>query len=291
MSCSICYERFNTPVSLPCGHVFCAECIRRTIDCIKSASVQHFCPACRTAYNVVTIDPGLIPPYLRPHVLPPIRPVFLDAPAPSTSSSPAPAPEATATVLPLPLPPTTPETAAPKSSPPAPAPHVTAEVDAIRASCATWRRRAEVHAAANAGLLGFARTAKDAALRMRAERDTARNQCALLKRKLTEMAAENARYSGSSATAASTPEDAESDSSASSSELDLGLGLSGHRVGGAPARRGLPVFLQQQRMSNIRGSTPYDAQSRLGAPIKRRRMGPCDVPSAVVTMGQQTACH
>jgi hypothetical protein len=44
-----------------------------------------------------------------------------------------------------------------------------------------------VHAAANAGLLGFARAAKESTLRMRAERDAARNQCQLLKRKLAEV--------------------------------------------------------------------------------------------------------
>jgi hypothetical protein len=36
-------------------------------------------------------------------------------------------------------------------------------------------------------MLGFARVAKEAALRMRAERDAARNQCQLLKRKLAEV--------------------------------------------------------------------------------------------------------
>jgi hypothetical protein len=44
-----------------------------------------------------------------------------------------------------------------------------------------------VHAAANAGLLGFARAAKDYTQCMRAERDQALNRCAVLERKLAEL--------------------------------------------------------------------------------------------------------
>ncbi|KAJ7133179.1 hypothetical protein C8R44DRAFT_611163 [Mycena epipterygia] len=161
-SCSICYERFTSPVSLPCGHVFCRECIRRTVDSIKSCSEQHFCPTCRGPYSVLMIDPGLIPPYLRPHILPPIRPVFFDDPTPTPGASPS-------------------------TSASADIGHMVAEANALRLNCSMWRRRAEVHAAGNTGLLGFARAAKEHALRMRAERDTARNQCALLKRKLAEL--------------------------------------------------------------------------------------------------------
>ncbi|KAJ7148439.1 hypothetical protein C8R43DRAFT_888974 [Mycena crocata] len=177
-SCSICYERFTSPVSLPCGHIFCRECVRRTVDSIKSCNVLHFCPTCRTSYSVVTLDQSLIPPYLRPHVLPPIRPVFFDDSIPDTPPS-ASGSSSTASHS---------TTAAPTTSPtPSEAGHFAAEANALRLSCTTWRRRAEVHAAANTGLLGFARAAKDSALRMRAERDAARNRCELLKRKLVEL--------------------------------------------------------------------------------------------------------
>ncbi|KAF7338788.1 RING-type domain-containing protein [Mycena sanguinolenta] len=53
--------------------------------------------------------------------------------------------------------------------------------------CATWRRHVEAHAAANTNLLGFARAAKDCALRLRAERDAERSRYVLLKRKFTEL--------------------------------------------------------------------------------------------------------
>ncbi|KAJ6619918.1 hypothetical protein B0H10DRAFT_1129810 [Mycena sp. CBHHK59/15] len=178
-TCSICYEPYKSPISLPCGHIFCRECIFRTVDSTKSCSVQHFCPTCRSPYNVgepfsvvhpaqntvlipllVTVDSGLVPPYLRPHILPPIRQVFFDTSPKPVSAAPALAGDLG---------------------------RATAENTALRMSCGMWRRRAELHAAANTGLLGLARAAKDHSQRMRAERDTALNRCALLKRKLCEL--------------------------------------------------------------------------------------------------------
>ena len=59
-----------------------------------------------------------------------------------------------------------------------------AENEALKNTCAMWRRRAELHGAATLGLLGFARTARDQALRMRCERDEAYKHCNLLREKL-----------------------------------------------------------------------------------------------------------
>ncbi|KAJ7252672.1 hypothetical protein C8J57DRAFT_1722859 [Mycena rebaudengoi] len=163
--CSICVESFKAPVCLPCGHIFCRECIARTVDSVDASSIQHFCPACRAPYNVVAPDPSLVPSHLRPHLLPQIRPVFFDAPPQTTSASTS---EPTRTH------------ADPDLG------RALAENTALRLGCTTWRRRAEVHAAANQGLLALARTGKTHALRMQAERDEALRRCALLKRKLCE---------------------------------------------------------------------------------------------------------
>ncbi|KAJ7065968.1 hypothetical protein B0H15DRAFT_794437 [Mycena belliarum] len=189
-NCGICYERFTFPIALPCGHVFCKECVRRTVDSIKSCSLQHFCPTCRTPYSVVTIDPALVPPYLRQHIQPPIRPLFFDESTPAASTS------AHTGVLSIPAlvtaaapDPTTstPTASGAKSPTPAELGRLAADATALRMSCATWRRRAEVHAAANTGLLFFTRTAKDQVQRLRAERDQARSLCFVLKRKLCEI--------------------------------------------------------------------------------------------------------
>ncbi|KAF7358903.1 RING-type domain-containing protein [Mycena sanguinolenta] len=291
MSCSICYERFTFPVSLPCGHVFCRECVCRTVDSIKSCSLQHFCPTCRKPYCIVSIDPELVPPYLRPHIQSPIRPLFFDSahsPQAPESESGWPSSQSQSQSQSQLQPQSQSQSQAQPQSPPSPPPqsspetsdieHPTAEssrtsdlgrataaADAIRLSCATWRKRAEVHAAANAGLLAFARAAKESTVRMRGERDAARNQCLLLKRKLAEVIAQR------------------SPDSDADSPLNYGQGQEvrmGMVVAKAPpASRGLPVFLAQQKKAmasaSVNAFPGYDetTQSRFGPPLKRRKTG------------------
>ncbi|KAJ7154562.1 hypothetical protein C8R46DRAFT_1356610 [Mycena filopes] len=238
-NCSICFEPFTSPVSLPCGHVFCQECIRRTVDAVKSNSMNHFCPTCRESYSILTLDLKLVPPYLRPHIHPPLRKVFIDndTSAPSSSGSTAPGPS----------------TALGRAS---------AEANALRQHCATWRQRAESHAMGNAALLVLARAAKDCALRMRAERDAERSQCVLLKRKLAELMPES--------------ELLESDSDPSTTATGMQPEPQGGR-GRVVPRAGLPVFLAQLHCKPAERfyDNPADmTTSRLGPPLKRRKETP-----------------
>ncbi|KAJ7216730.1 hypothetical protein B0H12DRAFT_1194436 [Mycena haematopus] len=169
-TCSICFEPFTSPVSLPCaGHVFCRECICHTVNSIKSYTVPQSCPACRAPYSVLTVDPAVIPPHLRPHMMPAIRPVFFDdSPAPAASSSSSASAPMTSVI-------------------PDGLRHTAAEVNALQMECAMWRRRAEAHANFNTSLLGFVRAAKDCALRLRADRDAERSRYVLLKHRFTEL--------------------------------------------------------------------------------------------------------
>ncbi|KAJ7474468.1 hypothetical protein B0H11DRAFT_2282299 [Mycena galericulata] len=305
-TCSICYERFVSPVSLPCGHLFCRECVRRTVESsLKSLGPEHVCPTCRAPYSILTLDPALVPPYLRPHILPPIRPVFFDDRTPattpasastsaSTSSSAArpPKPSLSPTLSTMPSPTAAP-TAAPASlahlttMPPLPTPAelasssaltsssasfaaaADAELPALRLACATWRRRAETHAAANASLLSFARAARDCALRMRAERDEERKRWVGLKRKIKE------RERG----------EAGSDSDNSSHTSTSNKSTTARAPPPPPPPTGLPVFL----MCNPPPVEPYplcfpsasgntQQESRLGPPLKRRKA--CGVAAA-----------
>ncbi|KAJ7142176.1 hypothetical protein C8R46DRAFT_1133885 [Mycena filopes] len=161
MVCSICYDEFTSPVSLPCGHIFCRDCIRRSVDAIQVCAVQHSCPTCRAAFNIVTVDLALVPAYLRPHILPTIRPVFFDDTASASSFNSVAKPNED------------------KES--------EEDVEHLRYACRTWRRRAEMHASANAGLIGFARAAKEYALCMRAERDEALERCVALEQRLAAL--------------------------------------------------------------------------------------------------------
>ncbi|KAJ7328991.1 hypothetical protein DFH08DRAFT_318283 [Mycena albidolilacea] len=239
-NCSICLESFTSPVSLPCGHVFCRECIRRTVDSTKSWDTQHFCPTCRGPYSILNIDPGLIPPYLRPHILPPIRRVFLDDTTASASTA-ATSTSASASTAATP----------PAAGPSADLARAEAELNVLRMHCATWRKRAEVHAAANTTLLGFVRTARDCALRLRAERDAERNSCVLLKRKLAELIPDLDLNAESPFTKRSRHEE------------------HAQIIVRQPPRPCLPVFLLQCKQAGIQPSEA--GPSLLGPPMKRRR--------------------
>ncbi|KAF8892190.1 hypothetical protein BD779DRAFT_97380 [Infundibulicybe gibba] len=162
MSCGICIENFKSPMSLPCGHVFCSECLLRAVESIKPYTTLHACPVCRTPYTVANIDPALAPSYLRPNLTPSIRRLFLDEPSPSNHL------------------PTSLEVAAKEIA------RLTAENQALRKNCGMWRRRAEVHSAATLGLLGLARITRDQVLEMKVEKDKVEIQYHSLKRKFEE---------------------------------------------------------------------------------------------------------
>lgn len=49
LQCSVCCEYFTQPVSVPCGHTFCKDCILQALE------VNPGCPLCRTL-----IDPSLL---------------------------------------------------------------------------------------------------------------------------------------------------------------------------------------------------------------------------------------
>ncbi|KAK6479442.1 E3 ubiquitin-protein ligase TRIM39-like [Huso huso] len=48
--CPICLQVFSEPVVLPCGHNFCASCIREVIE-REAEKGQHTCPECRSEHK------------------------------------------------------------------------------------------------------------------------------------------------------------------------------------------------------------------------------------------------
>ncbi|KAF5351372.1 hypothetical protein D9758_008033 [Tetrapyrgos nigripes] len=158
-SCSICLDELKSPVSLPCGHVFCSECLFRAVNAVRPYTSLHFCPTCRNMYSIVGLNPALVPQQLQRHVSPSVRRIFLEEPSSDT-------------------PPKHPNAALTECG------RLTAENTALRVHCTLWRKRSEVHAAATLGLLNLARSAKIQADKMKQERDELQRQCHVLKRKL-----------------------------------------------------------------------------------------------------------
>ena len=52
-TCSICYDTMDTPIILPCTHMFCGQCIMKWIESIDTSAnrmngIHKVCPICRT---------------------------------------------------------------------------------------------------------------------------------------------------------------------------------------------------------------------------------------------------
>ncbi|KAJ7634369.1 hypothetical protein FB45DRAFT_1056431 [Roridomyces roridus] len=132
---------------------------------------------------------------------------------------------------------------------------------ALHLACATWRRRAETHAAGNARLLLFARKARDCVIRMRTERDEARNECVLLRRLMGEILEGGERG-------------AEPVESGEGGGLLLSPSpfapVRDRSTSAASVRAELPMFLQQSQEAS---GDVHGENEVLGSPMKRRRVG------------------
>lgn len=53
ISCPVCLNTLTEPTTLPCGHNFCLDCIRKCLDesgSISSSNKVSFCPYCRETF-------------------------------------------------------------------------------------------------------------------------------------------------------------------------------------------------------------------------------------------------
>jgi len=150
-SCGICVETVESPVALPCGHIFCNKCVLRAVNAITQYSTLHCCPSCRAQYSVGVIDPASAPLHLRHHLTPSVRRLYLDAPQ-----------------LPRKI---TPEAEIAVENR-----RLLAENSALQTNCKMWRRRAELQGLAILDLLDVVRSTKDQASKMQSEKDELRQQ-------------------------------------------------------------------------------------------------------------------
>nr|GAT42430.1 predicted protein [Mycena chlorophos] len=86
MSCSICLSKLKDPVSIPCGHVHCSDCLA-THCATSSENFKAACPTCREEFNTVRPELACLPRKLHQYILPSIRRVYIDAPSGSSNAS------------------------------------------------------------------------------------------------------------------------------------------------------------------------------------------------------------
>ncbi|KAJ3722847.1 hypothetical protein C8R42DRAFT_720016 [Lentinula raphanica] len=53
-TCNICFDIYTNPRSLPCGHVFCGDCIAGHARTRSGKKKNGFCPACRVVFGRFT---------------------------------------------------------------------------------------------------------------------------------------------------------------------------------------------------------------------------------------------
>lgn len=54
LTCTICLDRFKYPVTIPCGHTFCKECISKHWDQVERGGPQiasFNCPICQEKFS------------------------------------------------------------------------------------------------------------------------------------------------------------------------------------------------------------------------------------------------
>ncbi|KAH9976021.1 hypothetical protein BGW80DRAFT_1295815 [Lactifluus volemus] len=180
-ACAICLDTLKSPVALPCGHVYCHGCISQAIKAMTgpSSPVAH-CPTCRERVFIVTPNPLLIPPHLRPFLLSPFRRLYLNGPTPPPSPSPI--------LSDLSSPTLGTSVASPEDDD---GEKVIARLGmenaVLRQSCHAWRARSNAHVAAQLGLSALVRLARDQARRLRDERDELARKYDTLKRKFSDV--------------------------------------------------------------------------------------------------------
>jgi len=166
ISCRICIDQVKNPVSLPCGHIFCANCIVKSIRAVQYFTNFHPCPLCRSIYNIAPVNLRMVPPNLRAFVTPSIRRLYID-------SDPHPPDEDQGNDTPI-------------ASTSSDISHLQAENHDLRDHCFRWRRRSDIQGLANLNLMKLVHTTRDEASRLARERDELRRRCSWLERKLDD---------------------------------------------------------------------------------------------------------
>jgi len=163
VACGICIDQAKNPVSLPCGHIFCANCIVKSIRAVQYFTNFHPCPLCRSIYNIAPVNLRMVPPNLRAFVTPSIRRLYMDSDPhpPDEDDTPIAFTSSDISLL-------------------------QGENHALRDYCVMWRRRSEIQGLANLNLMKLVHSSRDEASRLARERDELQRHCSWLERKLDD---------------------------------------------------------------------------------------------------------
>ncbi|KAF7356444.1 Tripartite motif-containing protein 26 [Mycena venus] len=78
MSCGICLSKLKEPVSVPCGHLYCTECLTGHVSATSPDGFTSTCPSCRETFNMVRPELTCLPKKFHQYIVPSIRRVYID---------------------------------------------------------------------------------------------------------------------------------------------------------------------------------------------------------------------
>ncbi|KAJ7255447.1 hypothetical protein B0H12DRAFT_1050108 [Mycena haematopus] len=78
MSCGICLSKLKEPVSVPCGHVYCTDCLTGHVSATSPDGFTSSCPSCRETFNMVRPQLTCLPKKFHQYIVPSIRRVYID---------------------------------------------------------------------------------------------------------------------------------------------------------------------------------------------------------------------
>ncbi|KAK0436861.1 uncharacterized protein ARMOST_17152 [Armillaria ostoyae] len=76
--CTICLCDYKEPVSIPCGHVYCMQCLSDYISTSGKDGFTAKCPTCRAKFTIVVPELHSVAKQFHRYVTPSIRRVFIE---------------------------------------------------------------------------------------------------------------------------------------------------------------------------------------------------------------------
>ncbi|PBK69164.1 hypothetical protein ARMSODRAFT_178280 [Armillaria solidipes] len=76
--CTICICDYTEPVSIPCGHVYCMQCLSDYISSSSPDGLTAACPTCRAEFSIVVPELHSLSKQFHRYTTPSIRRVFIE---------------------------------------------------------------------------------------------------------------------------------------------------------------------------------------------------------------------
>ncbi|KAE9405353.1 hypothetical protein BT96DRAFT_1015585 [Gymnopus androsaceus JB14] len=77
--CIICLSNIKDPVCIPCGHLFCSQCLSDYISSSSQDGYNSQCPTCRSSFPIVSPELTCLPKHFHRYITPSMRRVYLDS--------------------------------------------------------------------------------------------------------------------------------------------------------------------------------------------------------------------